>query len=161
LLDSFRNRFTYSSIPTALHCFPEQFGILVGRKGSEFLRCLRVPDYAVTYVLNQKAIQDLSFAREYRVPEIADWPKYMRKIRWLAPQDSMVAHSATGSFVKEARSQRQRNKKDVSLYMKLNSALQLSIFYFTGMFARKYGNSDIASENLRSYVIGGLNVFKK
>ena len=160
LVELFRKRCGKSATPIGLHCYPEQFGILTARKNSEFLRCLRVPDYAITYILNLAALQELSQTRDRREPEIADWPKYMRKILWLAPNESMVAHQELFSFVDPSRKVRQDIEKGFLISRKLNAALMLFVFHAIGLLGKRYGKSKIASEKLRSYVIGGSHVIK-
>jgi hypothetical protein len=152
-LKLFEGTFSDSMLPVALHCYPEQYGILIKQKKSKFLKCAKIPDYAVAYILNRAALSLSTSVPIESEFEVADWPNYMKKIQWLAPLESMVEHREAFSFVKESRAYRQK-KLTRSLVKRGKEKVNVLLFRFARIFGRQYGSSQIASENLRSFVIG-------
>lgn len=149
----FEQEFSVDRMPVGMHCFPEQFGILVKRKDRKLLKCVKIPDYAVAYILNRAAL-NVSIIKEGEGEfEVADWPKHMKKIKWMAPLESIVEHREVLSFVKASRGLRQAMFSKGPM-QKFNEKLVALAFRLARLFGHKYGASTIASEKLRSFVLG-------
>lgn len=146
-----------SSEPIGIHLFPEQFGILRKQKSEELYKILKIPDFAVGYVLNSYALRVLSGEIEIQKKQIADWPKLARRIFWYAPKISLVIHpnnykGPTVSLAEKSRQNRRLNQHPLS---KLRNQVNLGfLFYlFFKNIGRPYGKNPISSEKLRSYII--------
>jgi hypothetical protein len=140
--------------PIGVHLFPEQFGILASCRRFPFLRVLAMPDFAVGYILNKAALIQCSNQLDFKKFEIADWPRYMRDLIWLAPKKSIVLHpdiseNAGKSSTLTARVQRMDS---LGFLTKIkNSRNYLLFVLFLGRLVNiQYGNSPISSERIRS-----------
>jgi GR25 family glycosyltransferase involved in LPS biosynthesis len=143
--------------PIGIHLFPEQFGILRKQKSEELYKIVKIPDYAVGYVLNSHALQVFTGQIEVQKKQIADWPKLARKIFWYAPKMSLVVHpdNYKGPTVSLAEKSRQTKRLNLKPISKLRIRINLSFLFYLYFknFGQVYGKNPISSEKLRSYII--------
>ena len=75
----------------AFHLFPEQFGLLKATHDKLF-SIIILPDYAVGYLMNLEAIKFTVGFTHIVQNFLADWPKFIKKISWFAPYESMMPY---------------------------------------------------------------------
>jgi hypothetical protein len=143
-----------SNTAIGIHLFPEQFGILAACSKVPFLRILALPDFAVGYILNKPALMQCSNRLNAKRIEIADWPKYMRDLLWLAPKKSIVLHpdvsdNANKSSTLAARVQR-RDSLGFLMKIKDKRNYLLPLLTLGRLLKMQYGDSTISSERIRS-----------
>jgi hypothetical protein len=142
--------------PLAIHLFPEQFGLLRRWKHQELLQIMKVPDYAVGYAMNHKALEvagNIPIANQ-----VADWPMGIRRlIDWYAPTKSIIAHplfdsDSRVSLNRKFREIRSGRRSQFSKLFKIGNT-QLILFFLGRIFRITYGSNKIESEKLRSVII--------
>jgi GR25 family glycosyltransferase involved in LPS biosynthesis len=139
----------------AFHLFPEQFGLLKTSHDKLF-RVIILPDYAVGYLMNLKAIKFTVGFTHIVQSFLADWPKFIKKIDWFAPHESVIRHPKIdykyNDEVSSIERFRQLKYDNYSLYDKLLSKemLRKIILVFLKPFTKVYGNSSIKAPALRT-----------
>lgn len=132
----------------AIHLFPEQYGIISYAAKDELLKLSMIPDYAVGYILNRKALNIFNSKSQNAVNEIADWPQFAKRIDWYAPFDSPIRHpkDSKSSYLVSSRILRRKSnaKFDVS------GKIRFIRFLLMGSNNRKYGQNLIDNEKLRT-----------
>ena len=142
--------------PVGIHLFPEQFGILRKHTRS-LLNVVALPDYAVGYVLNAKALRESEKLAEKIHLSVADWPKGMDQIHWYAPTRSLITHPnldnhPSQSQIEELR--RLRASQSSFSYRFVNyPLLRILVLRLGSLLGMKYGKNWIASERIRSVVL--------
>jgi hypothetical protein len=151
------------SVPLAIHLFPEQHGILRMKKSESLYRIHWVPDYAVGYLLNSSALRRSTELFSSQKLQVADWPNFMRKIKWFAPSQSWVLHP----LVTEEISATQKSRKNIQVRISQIRKLVLPGYWIgfvlpiLGKVFRLYGAHDIPDENLRSVLIAGPKFLRR
>lgn len=141
----------------AVHLYPEQFGLLKSRFGESFYRVLSLPDCAVGYAMNRKALA-ASVAIQRIEFEVADWHSEIRKFTWLAPKASLVIHPDVGDIKVRSLTSDPRNKRirARSLMQKLVAYpfARILLLRINWPHSHRYGYNSISSEKLRTRVFG-------
>jgi GR25 family glycosyltransferase involved in LPS biosynthesis len=132
----------------AFHLFPEQFGLLKTAHDKLF-SIIILPDYAVGYLMNLEAIKFTVGYTHYAQNFLADWPKYIKKIEWFAPYESMIRHPKLDykyiDKISSIEKFRQLKHDNYSFYDKLLSREMLRKIFLLLLkpFTKPYGNSSI------------------
>lgn len=139
----------------AFHLFPEQFGLLKTSYNKLF-SVIILPDYAVGYLMNLEAIK-FSIGFTHIVQNfLADWPKFIKKISWFAPSESIIIHPTLdyryNDKISSIEKFRQLKHDSYSLYDKLFSRemLRKILLIFLKPFTKAYGSSSIKAPALRT-----------
>jgi GR25 family glycosyltransferase involved in LPS biosynthesis len=138
-----------------IHLVPRQFGVLLKKKSSEMLSVLMLPDCAAGYILNQNALKYAEAAATNRV-FLADWPPYLKKIRWYAFTTAPVIHPDLRDQQNQSSTSGQRLLRQT---FRLNSILasrqriRYLVFKLLCLFGRSYDQIPLVNENLKSAVI--------
>jgi GR25 family glycosyltransferase involved in LPS biosynthesis len=139
----------------SFHLFPEQFGLLKTAK-DKLYRIIILPDYAVGYLMNQKAIKFTLSNTHYAQNSLADWPGYIKQIEWFAPNRSIITHPKIDDEYSDELSSieklRQLKQDTYSLCDKLFSKelIRKIFLVFLKPFTKPYGNSVIKAPLLRT-----------
>jgi hypothetical protein len=148
----------------AVHLYPEQFGLLRSKPGEMFYRVLSLPDCAVGYAMNKKALI-ASASISLIECEVADWHTEIRKLTWLTPKASMVIHPDVSdlkvrSLTSDPRNNRIRTR---SFKQKLLSYPIIKILLLRIMwpFSDRYGHNPISNEKLRTRVFRTYKIAKR
>jgi hypothetical protein len=145
-----------SDRPLAVHFAPEQFGIMLRTKNTNFLTSFVLADCAVAYGLNRAS---LIYSCRYlpALDEVADWPKYMRKLKWLSPIQSIFLHpdlknnEAISSTIKVRTEHRISHNTFSKIFN--TSLIRLATFSFCSRFGKVYGEGYSVNEKFRSRVL--------
>jgi len=154
-LDNLTGSNEFAEKEVAFHLFPEQFGLLKTAYNKLF-SIIILPDYAVGYLMNLKAIKFTVGYTHHAQNFLADWPKYIKKINWFAPYESMIRHPKLDYKYSDELSSiekfRQIKHESYSFYDKLLSReLMRKIFLvFLKPFTKAYGDSSIKAPLLRT-----------
>jgi len=140
-----------------LHLFPEQNGLLVETFEPTLLKVLLVPDYAVAYVLNMRALNLTARFDSKASVEVADWPKYLRRLKWYASSHSFVTHpdiraANVRSLTQSQRNNRHGSKTWMNKYLDINS-YRGPFLTILRLFGMALGHQPIEAEKLRSAVV--------
>lgn len=132
----------------AIHLFPEQYGILSFAINGFLRKLSMIPDYAVGYILNRKALDVFNLNNKNARNEIADWPKFARKIHWFAPFSTPIRHpdNPNSSYLISSRTLRRKSNLELDFRGKFRYAK----FLLLGSQKRRYGNNTIDNEKLRT-----------
>ena len=139
----------------AFHLFPEQFGLLKTTDDKLF-SIMILPDYAVGYLMNLKAIKFSVRYTHLAQNFLADWPNYIKKIDWFAPYESMIRHPKLDynytDKISSIEKFRQLKYDSYSFHDKLLSRgmLRKMLLMFLKPFTKVYGNSSIKAPLLRT-----------
>lgn len=136
----------------AIHLFPSQFGILRKCQKNDFLKIVKLPDYAVGYILSTTSLNIINFFSATNLIGVADWPQAFKKLYWYAPKSSIVTHPAQKNI--SYKSKIQKDKK-VLQSMKIANLSDVFNFLFFKIFSLfpVFDSIEIQSERLRSRVI--------
>lgn len=146
-----------SGHPTGIHLSPEQFGIMTKRKNDVFLQVKMLADCAVAYLLNNVALRTIAADRSFET-EVADWPKIMKSITWLAPIVPIFSHPdlrKSTEINSSSSLDRQSRLKALSRLQKVQHFpyQRFFSFKFFAFFGTKYGNGYAENEKYRSRII--------
>lgn len=139
----------------AFHLFPEQFGLLKTTHDKLF-SVIILPDYAVGYLMNLEAIKFTVGFTHIVQNFLADWPKFIKKISWFAPHESMIRHpkldSKHDNKISSIEKFRRLKHDSYSFYDKLFSRemLRKIILVLLKPLTKAYGNSSIKAPALRT-----------
>ena len=162
LIEEIENRFGRDS-ELAVHLYPEQFGLLRSKFGESFYRVVSLPDCAVGYAMNRKALAASAAVQGIEF-EVADWHSEIRKFTWLAPKASMVIHPDVCDIKVRSLTSDPRNKriKARSFMEKLVAYpfAKILILRIEWPHSQRYGYNSISSEKLRTRVFGTLKINK-
>ena len=157
LIQNISLKFRPRDIPLGIHLFPEQFGILARKINDNFAKVRYLPDFAVGYVLNSKAVKKAMEFQNNKKIEVADWPQFMRvEITWFAPLVSFILHpdlnlSSTPSATRIHRQVRANHIWVKKLFNQRN--FPLLIIRIGHLLHAKFGNNPIDSEKIRSIIV--------
>jgi hypothetical protein len=137
------------------HLIPRQFGIMMKMKSSNLLRVLMLPDCAAGYVLNRPALE-YSSRKETKHLYLADWPPYLRRIKWFTFKKNLVIHPDLRDPQNFTSTLPGREKRQ--------SARRFSKFFSRGMIrfillkgmqrvGQNYDDSPLLNKNLKSVVL--------
>jgi GR25 family glycosyltransferase involved in LPS biosynthesis len=142
------------STPLAIHFAPEQFGLLWKKKNEPFFRVEFIPDCAVAYALNSASLQYLASYPQHII-EVADWPKPMRKIKWLAPLTPFFAHpNVTESISSTMLHRRARRAQKFSIVRWATlSRVKALVLILSRVVAKEYGNGYVEDERFRTRIV--------
>jgi hypothetical protein len=144
--------------PVLIHLFPEQFGIMKNRGNHEyFYDVMKIPDYAVSYILNRRALQKIVGIAPVVSRDLADWPIGIKQLQLIAPKSSIFIHPINDENQKSSSIWLVRKKilaarKRVDRY-RILEIYRFLIYKFVALFTSRYGSNTIASENLRSLIL--------
>ena len=139
----------------AFHLFPEQFGLLKATHDKLF-SIIILPDYAVGYLMNLEAIKFTVGFTHIVQNFLADWPKFIKKISWFAPYESMIRHPKLDYEYNDKISSIEKFRRlkydSYSFYDKLFSRgmLRKIILVLLKPLTKAYGNSSIKAPALRT-----------
>jgi GR25 family glycosyltransferase involved in LPS biosynthesis len=138
-----------------IHLVPRQFGLLLKNKSNEMLSVLMLPDCAAGYILNQNALKYAVAAATNRV-YLADWPPYLRKIRWYAFTTAPVIHPDLRDYRTQSSTSGQRLLRQAyqlkSVFVS-RQRIRYLVFKLLSLFGRSYDQIPLVNENLKSAVI--------
>ena len=156
ILDSLGESAT-NNIACGLHLFPEQYGVLIRSKVSNVYRVMSLPDFAVAYVLNFEALVEVCELAKSAKIQIADWPRFMKKIRWYAVKDSVILHPDISLHQNPSSTfgPRTNIKNSKSLIKRYSNSrnLLLPLFKIGKITHHTLGHNAIASEKIRSVIL--------
>jgi GR25 family glycosyltransferase involved in LPS biosynthesis len=144
--------------PVLLHLFPEQYGIMKNRGNHNFFYdVIKIPDYAVSYILNEKALVEIIKFAPTVNRDLADWPADINRLQVLASKTSVFIHPVNGenqrtSSIWLSRTKVLAGRKGINRF-RLIELYRVMIYKFVALFSRKYGTNKIISENLRSLIL--------
>lgn len=136
-------------IPFFVHLFPEQNGILSSSRITGMNTIRKMPDYANAYALNTQGLRSLLKNTNRSHLYLADWPKFSRRIKKIAPTRSIFRHplqSIDSSLISTEREGIHASQ----MAFRLNYRFKQVIFKIFRIPFARFGHEDIASENLRS-----------
>jgi hypothetical protein len=137
------------------HLIPRQFGIMMKIKSSNLLRILMLPDCAAGYVLNQRALQ-YCVLKETNHLYLADWPPYLRRIKWFTFKSNLVIHPDlrdANNFTStlSGRAKRQSATK-ISKFVSRNT-IRFILLKCSQKIGQNYDDSSLVNEKLKSVVV--------
>lgn len=139
----------------SFHLFPEQFGLLKTAKDNLY-RVIILPDYAVGYLMNQKAIKFSLRNTHYAQNFLADWPRYIKKIEWFAPNRSIITHPKINHEYSDELSSIEKSRQlKQDAYILSDKLFSKELFrkiflVFLKPLTKPYGNSIIKAPLLRT-----------
>jgi hypothetical protein len=145
----------YDKARIGFHLIPRQFGIMMKRKSSNLLRILMLPDCAAGYVLNQPALE-YCVHKETNHLYLADWPPYLRRIKWFTFKSNLVIHpdlrdAKNFTSTLSGRAQRQ-SARSFSKFLSRNT-IRFVLLTCLQKIGQNYDDSSLVNEKLKSVVI--------
>lgn len=141
-------------LPVGVHLFPEQFGILEARTG--FYKILSLPDCAVGYILNQKALRMSSHVVNIQ-KDVADWPNIFSNFVWFTPTASLVIHPdiSISTNLSDTFLPRQLRTRHLNLVTKILNYPFRKMFCIKVLliFADSFGCNYVSSERIRTRIV--------
>jgi hypothetical protein len=154
LIEKVENTLCLQKKPAGIHLFPEQFGIVTGKKNESLLQVIYLPDFAVGYILNRAAVETSINSFDTSKIEIADWPRYMRsQITWFCPDKSLVRHPDLSDLNTRSSTRLIRIERSGRFNVRKLASYKLLPYLLirAGNFFRlQYGSSPIESNKIRS-----------
>ena len=145
-------------VPVLVHLFPEQYGIMRNRGNHEyFYDVIKIPDYAVSYILNRQALKEIIKLAPVVNRDLADWPIGIKQLRLIAPKSSIFIHPVNDENVTSSSIWLGRNKildarKGIDRY-RILEFYRFTLYKIVSLFSSKYGSNKIISEKLRSLIL--------
>ena len=140
-----------------IHLVPRQFGLLLKNKSTEMLRVLMLPDCAAGYILNQNALKyAVAAAAATNRVYLADWPPYLKKIRWYSFTTAPVIHPDLRDHRTESSTSGQRFLRQTfqlnSVFM-FRQRIRYLVFKLLSLLGGSYDQIPLVNEKLKSAVI--------
>ncbi len=144
---------SYPRTPTAIHLYPEQFGLLRDEEQRFFLQVSQVPDGATGYLINKEAHSQI-LSDPVPCKEVADWPQSLRKLHWVASRESLIIHPPIIHGRVTSSSTLSRSIRQRSIYSKFRNHFNMKYLRFC-IWKRtsvSFGQNWIQVEGLRSRI---------